>query len=165
MSYETLQNMSQNASSGAGIRAAQAVADKGARVVLTGSTGPNASQALSAARIKVVTGVSGSVREAIERFKSGQLQTTTTPTTPIGTGTGRGFGMGRGHGGGRGMGRGRRAGMETFTPPAPTSTSTPFTSKTQMSTKQEIQMLEMQMKSTQQQLDQIRKRLTQLKEK
>lgn len=160
MQFEAIPNVSQNAPSGAGIQAAQNVANKGIQVVLTGNVGPNASQVLSSAGIKIVTGVSGTVREAVERYKNGQLQSMTTPTA-MGLGTGRGFGMGmgRGRGGGRGMGRMFATGQ--YVPQTPMNI--PIASTYQMSKEQEIQMLETQMKAMQQQLDQIRKRLEELK--
>ena len=170
MSFEALPNTSQSAPSGAGIQAAQNVATKGVHAVLTGNVGPNAFQALSAAGINIITGVSGTVREAVEKFKSGQLQKNTAPTAPMGFGsgggygTGMGMGMGMGRGGGRGMGRGRGMGMRRSTPPlqsgAPT---TPVTPTPQVSKDQEIQVLQNQMRSLQQQLDQIKKILEKLK--
>ncbi|GAG79825.1 unnamed protein product, partial [marine sediment metagenome] len=47
------------------------MADKGVETVLTGSCGPNAFQTLQAAGIKVITGVTGTVQGAIDKFKSG----------------------------------------------------------------------------------------------
>ena len=58
---------------GAGVQAAQLVADRGARVVLTGSIGPNAYQGLSAAAIEVYTGAKGSVKDALEDYRAGRL--------------------------------------------------------------------------------------------
>lgn len=63
-----------NAPQGAGIQAAQAVARLGAEAVLTGHVGPKAFATLRAARVAVYTGVTGTVREAVERFTAGQLQ-------------------------------------------------------------------------------------------
>ena len=62
-----------NAAQGAGIQAAQNVAQLGAEAVLTGHVGPKAFMTLQAANIAVYTGVSGTVGEAIEQFKSGRL--------------------------------------------------------------------------------------------
>jgi predicted DNA-binding protein (UPF0251 family)/predicted Fe-Mo cluster-binding NifX family protein len=59
---------------GAGIQAAETVARAGAKAVLTGYVGPKAFQALSAAGIRVAQNLDNiSVREAIERYKSGAL--------------------------------------------------------------------------------------------
>ena len=56
---------------GAGIQAATAISNQGAQVLLTGYCGPNAFKTLTAAGIKVVSDVSGTVRQVIDTFKSG----------------------------------------------------------------------------------------------
>ena len=63
-----------NAAHGAGPQASSLLADKGVEVLITGHIGPNAFRALNAAGIKVVTGASGTVAEALEKFKSGELK-------------------------------------------------------------------------------------------
>ena len=73
MEYEAVQNSGMNASSGAGIRAAQTVSGKGADVVITGQLGPSAVQTLTAAGIKMMTGASGTVRDAAQQYRSGEL--------------------------------------------------------------------------------------------
>lgn len=98
MQSEVVPNESGNMAHGAGIQAAQTVVGQGVQVVLTGNIGPNAYQALSAAGIKIVTGVTGTVREAIMRYEKGELKETSSPSV------GGHFGVGRG----RGMDRGRR---------------------------------------------------------
>ena len=80
MESEVVSNDSTNAAHGAGIQAAQTVANSGATVVITGNVGPNAFKVLSATGIKVITGVSGSIKEAVEKYKNGELQETTNPT-------------------------------------------------------------------------------------
>ena len=77
--FEALENSSAMGSGGVGISAAQMIAGKGVEAVITGNCGPNAHQALSAAGIKVITGVTGSVRDAIEDYKSGKLQASSQP--------------------------------------------------------------------------------------
>jgi predicted Fe-Mo cluster-binding NifX family protein len=62
------------AAQGAGIQAARIVSECGAEVVITGHCGPNAFRTLSAAGIKVVVGAEGAVKDAIEKFKSGELK-------------------------------------------------------------------------------------------
>lgn len=62
-----------NAFKGAGIQAAVSVSDSGAEVLLTGYCGPNAFKTLDAAGVKVANDVSGTVGEAVEAFKSGQV--------------------------------------------------------------------------------------------
>jgi predicted Fe-Mo cluster-binding NifX family protein len=62
-----------NAMQGAGIQAAQTVSSHHAEYVITGHCGPKAFRALSAAGIKVVTGVDGTVAEAVEKLKAGEV--------------------------------------------------------------------------------------------
>jgi predicted Fe-Mo cluster-binding NifX family protein len=71
--FSALDNPGISQSGGAGIQAAQFVASQGVKTVLTGHAGPNAFRTLEAAGISVVTGVAGSVKEAIEKFKKGEL--------------------------------------------------------------------------------------------
>jgi len=80
MSFEVLSNAQAQASGGAGIQSAQIVASKDVSVVLTGNVGPNAFKALSAADIEVITGASGTVREALEAYQKGLLSGTNAPT-------------------------------------------------------------------------------------
>jgi predicted Fe-Mo cluster-binding NifX family protein len=96
MQFEAIPNLASGATGGAGIQAAQTIANKGAKVLVTGNVGPNAFQALSAAGIEIVTGASGTVRDAIKKFKTGNFRKTGAPTV------GGHFGMGRGRGRGRG---------------------------------------------------------------
>jgi len=81
MSFEVLDNGNSRAmAQGAGIQAAEIIADSGAKVVLSGFVGPKAFQALSSAGIKIGQGVDGvTVREAVERYKSGQVSLASSP--------------------------------------------------------------------------------------
>jgi len=99
MQFEDIPNRASGATGGAGIQAAQIIANKGVKVVITGNVGPNAFQALSSAGIKIVTGAFGTVREAVEKYKKGELGETGAPTV------GGHFGMGRGQGQRRGRWR------------------------------------------------------------
>ncbi|MGC8939536.1 MAG: NifB/NifX family molybdenum-iron cluster-binding protein [Candidatus Bathyarchaeia archaeon] len=94
MQFETVPNVASGAMGGAGIQAAQTIASKGAKVLITGNVGPNAFQALSTAGIKIVTGVYGTVREVVEKYKRGELKETGAPT--VGGHFGMGVGRGRG---------------------------------------------------------------------
>jgi len=115
LAFEALENPAVTSPGGAGIQAAQAVVDEGVEAVITGSCGPKAYQVLSAAHIDVLDGVSGSVREAVEGYRRGELKAAAGPSgrphsgmgPGIGEGWGRGMGGGRrgGPGGGRGGGR------------------------------------------------------------
>jgi predicted Fe-Mo cluster-binding NifX family protein len=62
-----------NAFKGAGIQAARSVSDNGAQVLMTGVCGPKAFQALSAAGIKVIDNISGTVRDAVNFFNEGKV--------------------------------------------------------------------------------------------
>ena len=94
MRFEALDNSSAVAGGGAGISAAQMIVSKGVEAVLTGNCGPNAFQVLSAAGIKVMTGASGTVRDAIESYKAGNLQPSSQPNVPGHFGMSGGRGMG-----------------------------------------------------------------------
>jgi predicted Fe-Mo cluster-binding NifX family protein len=139
MEFNATENSNIMAGGGAGISTAQTVASLGAQAVLTGNCGPNAYQTLSAAGIQVITGVSGSVKDAIEGFKAGKFKAISGPST------GAHAGMG---GGGRGMGMGR--GMGSI--PAPQM----------QSPEQEIETLKGQTEMLKQQMDAIQQRLEEL---
>ena len=65
---------------GAGVQAAQTVSEHGATVVITGSVGPNAFQGLSAAGIEIYVGATGTVRQALDAYRAGELQQAGAPT-------------------------------------------------------------------------------------
>ena len=131
MSFEAFENKGVSLSGGAGIQAGQFVVSKGAEAVITGNCGPKAVQTLSAAGVELFTGHTGSVIEALEKYKStdltspgkvksdeyqgksGPAEYTQGPSSGRGLGMGGGRGMGgggRGMGGGGGGGRGGRGG-------------------------------------------------------
>ena len=96
-----------DAAQGAGIGAASMVAEKGVQVVLTGRLGPKAMDVIQRANIRVVSDISGTVRDTVERFRSGA------PAAPASPGQGQQMtssGPEMGGGGGMGMGGGRRGG-------------------------------------------------------
>jgi len=117
MTFEAIENESMSLGGGAGIQSGQFIASTGAKILITGNVGPNASRTLNAAGLDVIVGVSGPVREAIERYKKGELSPTNQASVPdhFGMGSGQGSypggGMGMGGGMGRGMGRGMGQGM------------------------------------------------------
>jgi predicted Fe-Mo cluster-binding NifX family protein len=61
MAKQAIPNENVSATSGAGISAAQLMADKGVDIVLTGNVGPKAANVFDAAGIRVLTGMSGTV--------------------------------------------------------------------------------------------------------
>jgi predicted Fe-Mo cluster-binding NifX family protein/ferredoxin len=141
MQFEAIENPNIALGGGAGIQSAQLMSEKGVTTVLTGNCGPNAFNVFGQAGIQVVVGVSGNIRNSVERFKTGdfasadgpnvqshfgvnsgqqseQIQSSSSgnprmgnPGMGIGRGGGMGRGMGRGGGRGRGMGGGRGMGM------------------------------------------------------
>ena len=86
--FEAFENANAVSQGGAGIQSAQFVASKGAKAVLTGNVGPNASRTLAAAGIETYTSVSGTAGEAFAAFKAGKLKASQGPSV------GSKFGMG-----------------------------------------------------------------------
>ncbi|MDH5791878.1 MAG: NifB/NifX family molybdenum-iron cluster-binding protein [Candidatus Bathyarchaeota archaeon] len=163
MAFEAAPNASMNAPSGAGIGAAQAVAQRGVEAVLTGNLGPNATTVLSQAGIKMYTGAAGSVRQAVEALKSGELS----QAPSVGAG---GVGYARGKGGGRGMGRGmdrgmgmRGTGMGRGMYNYPTQPPMPTQPTGQTTREQEKGMFAQQLEQLERQLREVKKRLEELK--
>ena len=183
LEFEAVENPNIGAAGGAGIQSGQLMAEKGIQLILTGNVGPNAFQTLSAAGVQMVTGVTGTVKEAIQRFNSGQLQPVSGATVPshfgVGgggggfTGSGMGGGMGRGMGMGGGMGRGmgmgggmgRGMGMAPGMQPAPPPPGGFVPQQQPMAPQQELQMLKNQAEGMKQQLDQIFNRINELEQK
>ncbi|MDA8123649.1 MAG: NifB/NifX family molybdenum-iron cluster-binding protein [Deltaproteobacteria bacterium] len=77
---ENSQNV--NAAQGAGIQAAQQMANKSVDVLLTGNVGPNAFRALEAASIKVFQFGNDivTISDALAAWKEGRLQEVMAPT-------------------------------------------------------------------------------------
>ncbi|MBN2720613.1 MAG: 4Fe-4S binding protein [Proteobacteria bacterium] len=121
MRFEAIENPNTALGGGAGIQSAQLMAEKDVRAILTGNCGPNAFQVFRAAGVEVIVGMSGLVRDVVDRFKRGEFSTTAEANVPSHFGMGAsspvsgqgmgGMGSGRGMGGGRGMGRGMGMGM------------------------------------------------------
>jgi predicted Fe-Mo cluster-binding NifX family protein len=78
--YEAVPNPNIEAMGGAGIQSGQLVANKGAKAVITGNVGPNAFQTLQAGGIDVITGASGTVKDAVEKYKQGGLKPSNSPS-------------------------------------------------------------------------------------
>jgi len=94
MEFEALDNEGLTAMGGAGVQAAQLIAQKGANTLITGNLGPNAASALSASGIKVYLVPGGTVKEVIEGYKAGSLREANGATVPPHFGMGGGRGMG-----------------------------------------------------------------------
>lgn len=144
MEFETIENASMSAAHGAGIQSGQLMSSKDVTTVITGSVGPNAYQTLTAAGIKIFQSPGGTVEQAVDAYKKGQLQ----PVTQFGPAH-----AGMGKGGGMGMGRGMGAGAGSN--PRPQSAAPKRND-------QEIQELKAQAEQATQQLEAIKKRIGEL---
>lgn len=128
LSFEAFENKGLSLTGGAGIQAAQFVISKGADSLITSNCGPKAVRALFAAGVELFTGYTGSVIEALKKFKSADLTASRKiksdeyqrESGPGGyaqrpnSGGKSGIGAGRGlRGCGRGMGRGGGCGRDS----------------------------------------------------
>jgi predicted Fe-Mo cluster-binding NifX family protein len=77
---QAVENSAAGFGGGAGIQAAQTIVDHKAEIVLTGDVGPNAFRVLAGAGIKVITGISGTCEEALQKFKDGAFKPVTAPS-------------------------------------------------------------------------------------
>lgn len=74
-SWESFDNTAgRNTAHGAGIQAAQAIADRQADAVVTGAIGPKAFASLQAAGIRIFHGASGRAIDALKAFQDGLLK-------------------------------------------------------------------------------------------
>ena len=105
---EVVSNPGIGANRGAGVQAAQTVADQGAEALITGNIGPNAFSALQSAGVEIflVSGIKA--EEAFEKWKDGDLNKAEVPTGTAGRGpaSGRGQGPGKGRGPNGNQGKG-----------------------------------------------------------
>jgi len=73
--FEVVKNMGTQSQHGAGVTAAQIIADRKVDAVISGNFGPNAYLVLSQAGIKCYTALdSVSIKEALKSFEQGELQ-------------------------------------------------------------------------------------------
>jgi predicted Fe-Mo cluster-binding NifX family protein len=159
LEFEAFANESAMASGGAGIQAAQFVANQGAEAVITGQVGPNASMTLDATGMKVFLGATGTIRNAVEMYKQGQLQPASGPSVPGHFGLGQtssattpGAPM---QGGGMGAGMGMAPGSMGPSQPSPATGLAP----------PDVEALKSQIKTLQDQMETITEKLTALGEK
>ena len=178
MSFEACENENTALSGGVGIQSASFIISKNVKAVLTGNCGPKAMQTFTAGEVEVFTGQAGMVKEAVERYKNGNLRSSAQATvgeksglnesgsagyyqTPgVGRcmgGTGRGMGMGRGMGGGTGrrmnMGSGSMSVQKMANP-----TTSGFPGKTTLSDlKKQAVNLQQQMEAIQSKIKNMEK--------
>ncbi|HJH25838.1 MAG TPA: dinitrogenase iron-molybdenum cofactor biosynthesis protein [Methanophagales archaeon] len=175
MEFEAMPNEAIAAPGGAGIQAAQTVVNKGANVLISGNIGPNAFQVLSTADVKIATGAYGTVKEAVEMYKSGKLGETGASTVAAHAGMGAtapggGFGMSMGMGGGRGGGRGRGMGMgvgvqqpmPSQPQPQPQAPQAPIAPKTK---EEEVEQLSNMASRLEKDLEEVKRRIEELKKR
>ncbi|MEA3365639.1 MAG: NifB/NifX family molybdenum-iron cluster-binding protein [Candidatus Hydrogenedentes bacterium] len=184
MDFEAIDNLNLSLGSGAGVQSGQLIAEKGVQFVLTGNCGPNAHQTLSAAGIDIIVGCSGVVRDVVEQFKAGELDTVGAanvsrnfgasnapepsansqfaPQQAPMSGKGMGGGRGMGRGGGRGMkrGMGMGPGFQTPVPPVRQASRTPH-----LSEEEELAALKQQAEAIAQGLQSITERIEELERK
>jgi len=70
--HDNTQNL--NAVQGAGIQAGRNVVDLGVEALITGNVGPKAFTTLQAGGVQIYVGAVGTVTEALEKFKAGELE-------------------------------------------------------------------------------------------
>lgn len=78
-SVTSIKNPGSEASGGAGIRAAEAIAGAGVDTLLTGSVGPNSFSILSEAGIETCSGIKGTVAFALREYQAGKLAVLESP--------------------------------------------------------------------------------------
>jgi predicted Fe-Mo cluster-binding NifX family protein len=80
LEFDAIQNPNVTGMGGVGVQSGQFMSGKDVQVVLTGNVGPNAFRTLEAAGVEVITNVSGSVKEVIEKYKNGGLKPVKDPS-------------------------------------------------------------------------------------
>jgi predicted Fe-Mo cluster-binding NifX family protein len=153
MAFEAMANEAIAAPGGAGIQAAQTMVNKGVDVVISGNIGPNAFQVLSTAGVKIATGAYGTVQEAAEMYKSGKLGETGASTVAAHAGMGA-----TAPGGGFGMGMGGEQPMPSQ--PQPQAPQAPITPRTK---EEEIEELSNMANRLVKDLEEVKKRIEELK--
>jgi predicted Fe-Mo cluster-binding NifX family protein len=68
---------------GTGADLANELINSGVEVVITGRLGPRVLRFLQAAKVKTIEGVSGTVGDALDRFKAGEFSESGTPGRPL----------------------------------------------------------------------------------
>jgi len=76
---DLIKNSAAQASSGAGVQAAQLISDQGVEVLLSGSVGPKAYTALSSGDIKMYITKDDTVGKAVESFVNDELSQLSSP--------------------------------------------------------------------------------------
>lgn len=80
--WERLPNPALSASGGAGLQAAQALAERGVQAVVSGAFGPNAFTALRAAAIEMYAADEGPIEDLLRQMQGGELEIVSSATAP-----------------------------------------------------------------------------------
>lgn len=172
---EVAQNQYADAMRGAGIQAAGFVANQEPEAVIAGNFGPNVASVLNQSGVKMVPASGVSVRQAVQKYLKGELETVSQATSPAKRGMGgggRGMGMGMGMGMGRGM-RSQQPRQGSQQQPGQQPTRTPQQQPSQPASQQpsqpseddRIKQLEKRMENLENQLKEIGDSLDNLKKK
>ena len=165
MGFEALRNPNASSGGGVGIQSAQLMSDNNVQYVLTGNCGPNAAQVFEAAGIHVIVGVSGTIRKAVEKFKSGAFAPSKEANVASHFGMGGGSGAeadgsyaggAMGSGQARGMGGGRGMGMGVNQPPVADTFHRPAGNVNDLnSLREQAAMLEKQLQEIKGRIDRV----------
>ena len=142
--------------------------NKGVDLVISGNIGPNIYHLFHAAGVDIATLTSGTVKEAVEMYKTGRLSEAeiSTGATHAGMGAGVGAGGGMGMGGGRGGGRGRGTGLGMQQPmpsqPQPQAPQAPIAPKTK---EEEVKQLSDMASRLEKDLEEVKRRIEELKKR
>jgi predicted Fe-Mo cluster-binding NifX family protein len=161
MEFEAVPNPAMDQGEGAGIQAAQFVINRGAKALLTGNLGPNAFAVLQAAGVPGYLVSEGTVRQAVEALKVGELRPMGDANVAAKAGAAGGVVPGMGSGWRRGMGRGRGRGMGMgggflATPPPPTAEASPASEAAEL--RETIKSLRQQLAKTMERLEELEKK-------
>ena len=158
----TVQNPAAQLPGGAGIQAAQFIAEHGVTHVVAGNFGPNASMVLAQMGIEMITMEGIPIKNAIERIKSGDYQRFEIPSAPgvpmPGFDPGLGGGFGRGWGPGRGF-------FQRWPWQGPWSWTSPWMGPVGPEREIEIQYLEFQKRILEEQIKFLKEMLKEIEER
>ena len=80
LEFDAIKNPNIDSMGGAGIQSGQFIAEQKVKTLLTGNVGPNAFQTLTAAGIDIITGVAGTVKDVVEKYKKDEFKSTSGPS-------------------------------------------------------------------------------------
>ncbi len=90
-STKAIENIASKQAGGAGITAAQTVANEKTEAIISTNLGPRAFDVFNQLGINIYQAVPGKVKDTVQKFIEGKLTEISTPTGPQHMGLGRGF--------------------------------------------------------------------------